>query len=55
MLPILTMALAVLTYGLSASVSGNGFLSVYIAGIILGNSQIKGKVELVHFLTASPE
>ena len=49
MLPILTMALAVLTYGLSASVSGNGFLSVYIAGIILGNSQIKGKVELVHF------
>ena len=49
MLPILTMALAVLTYGLSASVSGNGFLSVYIAGIILGNSKIKGKVELVHF------
>lgn len=49
MLPILTMALAVLTYGLSASVSGNGFLSVYIAGIILGNSEIKGKVELVHF------
>ena len=34
MLPILTMALAVLTYGLSASVSGNGFLSVYIAGIM---------------------
>lgn len=49
MLPILAMALALLTYGLSCAVGGNGFLSVYIAGIMIGNSKIHYKVELVHF------
>lgn len=49
MIPILVMALALLTYAVSSRVNGNGFLSVYIAGIILGNSKICYKVELVHF------
>lgn len=49
MIPILVMALALMTYSVSSGLDGNGFLSVYIAGIILGNSQIRSKVELVHF------
>lgn len=50
MRPILGMALALLTYGLSNHVGGNGFLSVYMAGIIIGNSKIHYKIELGHFL-----
>ncbi|MFR3728161.1 potassium/proton antiporter [Lacrimispora sp.] len=49
MLPILGMSMALLTYGLSNSIGGNGFLSVYIAGIIIGNSKIHYKAEMVHF------
>ena len=49
MLPILAMSIALLTYGLSVAVGGNGFLSAYIAGIIIGNSSINHKVELVSF------
>lgn len=49
MLPILGMSMALLTYGLSNEVGGNGFLSVYMAGIIIGNSRIHNKIEMVHF------
>ncbi|WP_124067562.1 potassium/proton antiporter [Clostridium sp. E02] len=49
MLPILAMAIALFTYGASSIVGGNGFLSVYIAGILLGNSKINNKIELVRF------
>ncbi|MEY8356354.1 potassium/proton antiporter [Lachnospiraceae bacterium 54-53] len=49
MLPILGLSMAILTYGLSANLGGNGFLSVYMAGMIIGNSRIHHKVELVHF------
>lgn len=49
MRPILGMALALLTYGTAHIFGGNGFLSVYLAGIIIGNSNIRYKVELVHF------
>ena len=38
--PILTGACGLLAYGLAASLGGSGFLSVYIAGIVLGNSRI---------------
>lgn len=47
--PIFISAAALLTYGITSSLMGNGFLSVYIAGMILGNSKIQYKVELVHF------
>ncbi|MEZ5362942.1 MAG: hypothetical protein R2748_11515 [Bryobacterales bacterium] len=32
---MLTLALALLTYGLAAVLGGNGFLAVYLAGIVL--------------------
>jgi len=35
------IAAALLAYGLAVLIGGNGYLSVYIVGIILGNSRIK--------------
>ena len=46
---IFILAVAFLAYALPSVVNGNGFLSVYIAGIIIGNSLIANKIELVHF------
>lgn len=46
---ILVAALALLAYALPVAFNGNGFLSVYLFGIILGNSKISKKVSLVHF------
>lgn len=40
---------AVLSYALPSLIGGNGYLSTYIAGIILGNSTIPHKKPLVHF------
>ncbi len=40
---------AVLSYALPSLIGGNGYLSAYIAGIILGNSTIPHKKPLVHF------
>lgn len=42
-------AVAVLAYALPSLVGGNGYLSAYIAGIILGNSHLPEKRTLVHF------
>ena len=30
-------------------IGGNGYLSVYLTGIILGNRELRGKQTLVHF------
>ena len=46
---ILIFGAALLSYGVSAALGGNGYLSVYLTGIILGNRPIRGKKELVHF------
>lgn len=46
---IYIMAVALIAYALPGLVDGNGFLSVYIVGVILGNSHIQAKKELVHF------
>lgn len=35
--PVLTVAIVLLTYGATATIGGNGFLAVYIAGIVAGN------------------
>ena len=43
------VAIALLSYSLTDLVQGNGYLSVYITGIILGNSQINNKLNLMHF------
>lgn len=49
---IFVVAIALLSYALPTILGGNGFLSVYITGIILGNSRIKKKIELVRFFDA---
>jgi potassium/hydrogen antiporter len=38
--PILAAACGLLAYGLAAALGGSGFLSVYLAGIILGNRRV---------------
>ena len=43
------LAVAVLAYALPSAIGGNGNLSTYIVGIILGNSDIKNKKSMVHF------
>lgn len=43
------LAVAVLSYALPTVAGGNGYLSTYICGVILGNSKIKKKISLVHF------
>ncbi|EKD10195.1 MULTISPECIES: potassium/proton antiporter [Limnospira] len=37
---VMTLALTLLTYGLSTVVGGNGFLAAYIAGLVVGNSHL---------------
>ena len=46
---IYMVAMALLAYAAPSILGGNGYLSVYIAGIMLGNQRIHGKAELVHF------
>lgn len=45
------VAVALLSYVLPEMLGGNGYLSVYLTGMILGNSRIPNKSGLVHFLT----
>ncbi len=47
--PIFVTAVVVLGYALSEYLGGNGYLCVYIIGIVLGNSRIMHKRSLVHF------
>lgn len=46
---VFVIALALLSYALPTVLGGNGYLSVYLTGIILGNSKINNKIALVHF------
>lgn len=46
---IFMIGLILLVFGLSELIGGNEFLSVYLMGIILGNSRIRGKEVLVPF------
>ncbi|HIQ74185.1 MAG TPA: potassium/proton antiporter [Candidatus Cottocaccamicrobium excrementipullorum] len=43
------LATAVLAYALPSSIGGNGYLSTYLVGIILGNHSIRNKKSLVNF------
>ncbi|WP_321421685.1 potassium/proton antiporter [uncultured Methanobacterium sp.] len=48
--PVLSIALAFLTFSVTYYVGGNGFLSVYVAALILGNSSfINKKVQMQFF------
>lgn len=46
---VFTFAIAFLTFSISYFLGGNGFLSVYIAALILGNSHFVHKTEQVQF------
>lgn len=43
------LAVAVLSYALPAAIGGNGYLSAYLVGIILGNKPFPRRKALVHF------
>jgi len=47
--PVLSMALVVLTFGLTQTVHGSGFLAVYVSGIVLGNTTHVHKLSLSVF------
>lgn len=47
--PVLTIAAIIFVYGVTAKLSGSGFLAVYIAGLIVGNSTLNQKRYLIHF------
>ena len=46
---VIIFASSIITYAFSNLLGGNGYLSVYICGIILGNSYIPHKKDMVHF------
>ena len=46
---IFVMSIAILSYSVSEALGGNGYLSVYISGIIIGNSKIPHKKSMFHF------
>jgi cell volume regulation protein A len=47
--PVLTIALVLLAYGLTATLGGSGFLAVYLVGILLGNSSAQRVNRLTGF------
>jgi cell volume regulation protein A len=47
--PVLTLSLILLTYGTAASLGGNGFLAVYIAGLIMGKTDFIHKRSVMRF------
>lgn len=53
LLAIFIVGMMLLSYSIPSIFKGNGYLSVYITGIILGNSKIHKKIELVHFFDAT--
>ncbi len=46
---IFVFSMALLSYAGASMIGGNGYLSAYIAGIILGNQPLHNKKSLVHF------
>ena len=46
---IFLLAIMLLSYALPSQLSGNGYLSVYLCGIYIGNSHLPQKKFLVHF------
>jgi cell volume regulation protein A len=47
--PVLSLSLVMLTYGTTAAIGGNGFLAVYISGLIMGNQNFIHKTSLKRF------
>lgn len=46
---IFVVAVALMSYAAPSLIGGNGYLSAYICGIILGNHEIKNKRTIIHF------
>ena len=46
---VLLLALVMLTYGASSSLGGNGFLAVYLSGLVLGRYDFIHKQSLIRF------
>ena len=42
-------AVALIAYALPSALGGNGYLSAYIVGIVLGNTEFRGRREMVSF------
>lgn len=49
---IFVFGVALLSYALSSVLGGNGYLSTYLTGIIMGNRELKNKKTLVSFFDA---
>ncbi|GGA40357.1 K+/H+ antiporter [Kroppenstedtia guangzhouensis] len=47
--PVLTIGLGLLIYGLVAAIGGSGFLAVYVAGLVIGNSEISNRYSTLRF------
>lgn len=47
--PVLALALMLFTYGLTAVLGGNGFLAVYIAGLLMGQAEFIHRRSLMRF------
>jgi NhaP-type Na+/H+ and K+/H+ antiporters with a unique C-terminal domain len=50
---IFMVALTLISYALAEFVGGNGYLSVYVAGIIIGNSITSKRQQLAHFFDST--
>ncbi len=46
---VLAISVALLSYSIASAIMGNGFLAVYITGLIMGNSKLVQKVSLVRY------
>ena len=49
---IFVFAAAIISYALASQIGGNGYLSVYLTGIILGKQELKNQKALVGFFDA---
>jgi cell volume regulation protein A len=47
--PALSISIVILSYGITQGLGGNGFLAVYLAGLILGNERFIHKRNLLRF------
>lgn len=46
---LFVVAVALVSFALAALLGGNGFLSVYLTGLIMGNTKARNKADIVHF------
>jgi len=47
--PVVTVSLAALVYGVASLAGGSGFLAVYVAGVVIGNSHVVHRRSLGRF------